>query len=91
MIFKKRDEKLKKELLTKLTKLHYDLTGNSDIVLNEKSRLNHTIGLTSLGKIQFICLIEDDFDLEISNYSIHSIRTINDLINYIIKYKYTKR
>ena len=90
MIFKKKDEKLKKELLLQLRKLHYTLTGNSDIVLTEKSKLNHTIDLTSLGKIQFICLIEEEFNLEIPNYYIHSLRNFNDLINHIMKYKFKK-
>ena len=54
MIFKKKDEKLKKELLLQLQKLHYTLTGNSDIVLTEKSKLNHTIDLTSQIRMVFL-------------------------------------
>lgn len=91
MIFKKKDDKFKKELLLNLRKLYYELTANHDIEISEKTRLNNTIGLSSLGKIQFICLIEENFDIEIPNRVIHSIKTINDLINCIIKYSSNKR
>ena len=74
-------------LIKQLNKIFQELTGNNEIILTAGSKLNDSVGLTSLGVVQYACMIEDHFDISIPNKILHSFRKVNDIIKYINKCK----
>lgn len=73
------------EIRERLQKIYEDLSGRTDIKIEPKTKIDESIGLTSLGKIQYVVLIEEDFGLEIPNTVLHSVKTADDMIKYILK------
>ena len=53
-------------MLTELQKLFNDVVGREDIELTLKTKMKD-LPLSSLGLVQLICAIEDEYDIEISN------------------------
>lgn len=74
-------------IIKELNDLFQKLTGNKEITLTTRSKINESIGLTSLGVVQYACMIEDYFGISIPNKILHSFRKINDIIKYINKCK----
>ena len=72
-------------IIRELNDLFQELTGNKEIILTSKSRINESIGLTSLGIVQFVCMIEDHFQVEIPNTMLHSFRKISDIVRFVKK------
>ena len=72
-----------KDILRELNTLFWELTGNRAITLTPRSKLNEAVGLTSLGFVQYICLIEEHYCIEIPNASFHAFRRVKDLVKYI--------
>ncbi len=73
-------------MLAKLQNIFYNITGLSDILITEKTKLNNEeYNLSSLAMIQLICAIEDEFDIEIPNSAIKKFKTVKDLITFIEK------
>ena len=72
-------------MLETLKDLYYDLTGNYDVEITPKTKLDSDLSLSSLGKVQLICAIEDHFDIEIPNSKIRSFKTVQDLIKFLKK------
>ena len=55
-------------MLEQLKAIYFELTGNSDADITPKTKIADGLGLSSLGKVQLVCAIEDHFDIEISAY-----------------------
>ena len=72
-------------LLDKLQSIFNDVTGQTDIVLSKKTRINDDIGLSSFTKIQLVCVIEDEFGIQIPNDVIVKFKTIGDIMRYLNK------
>lgn len=71
-------------MLEKLQKIYNRVSGTTGFILTKHTRLKD-LELTSLGLIQMICAVEDEFDLEISNTAFKKFRTVNNIISYLEK------
>ena len=71
-------------MLTELQKLFNDVVGREDIELTPKMKLKD-MPLSSLGLVQLICAIEDEYDIEVSNADMKSFRTVKDVVEYLEK------
>ena len=71
-------------MLDKLQKIYNDITGTDELVLTTKIKLKD-LKLSSLGLIQLVCAIEDEYDIEISNSSLKSFKTVKDVVEYLEK------
>ena len=73
-------------MLEELKKIYCDLTGNTDVEITPSTRLDGSeLALSSYGKVQLICAIEDHFGIEIPNAKIRSFRTVRDVIRFLKK------
>lgn len=71
-------------MLTELQKLFNDVAGREDIELTPKTKLKE-LPLSSLGLVQLICTIEDEYDIEVSNADMKGFRTVKDVVEYLDK------
>ncbi|MBE6785389.1 MAG: acyl carrier protein [Ruminococcaceae bacterium] len=71
-------------MLAELQKLFNDVAGREDIELTPKTRLKD-LPLSSLGLVQLICAIEDEYDIEVSNSAMKSFKTVKDVAQYLEK------
>lgn len=72
-------------MIDRIEKVFAEVTGQNDIKFTPKTKLDNTLGISSLGLIQLICSIEDEFDIEIPNSAIKKFRTVGDVISFIEK------
>ena len=70
-------DKVKKLISTQLNVAESKIT--------EDSRLVEDLGADSLDVVDLISVIEDEFDLEIPEEAVDSIKTVGDIVNYIEK------
>ena len=71
-------------MLTELQKLFNDVVGREDIELTQKTKLKE-LPLSSLGLVQLICAMEDEYDIEISNADMKKFKTVKDVVEYLEK------
>ena len=71
-------------MLTELQKLFNDVVGREDIELTLKTKLKD-LPLSSLGLVQLICAMEDEYDIEISNADMKKFKTVKDVVEYLEK------
>ena len=71
-------------MLTELQKLLNDVVGCEDIELTLKIKLKD-LPLSSLGLVQLICAMEDEYDIEISNADMKKFKTVKDVVDYLEK------
>lgn len=55
----------------------------SDCKLTKESTLVDDLGLSSLEVINIVAAFEDEFEIEIPDHVIPSLRTIGDIVNYL--------
>ena len=72
-------------MLEKLTEIYYELTGNYDVKITPKTKIKNELQLSSLGLVQLICAIEDEFNIKIPNDKIRSFKTVRDITEYLEK------
>ena len=72
-------------MIDRIEKVFSEVTGKKDISFTPKTRLDNSLGISSLGLIQLICAIEDEFDIEIPNSAIKKFKTVGDVISFIEK------
>ena len=72
-------------MLDTLQKIYSELTGDYDTVITLKTRLDKDLMLSSLGKVQLVCRIEEELDLEIPAEKLHSLKTVKDIVKYLEK------
>ena len=73
-------------MLEELKNIYRNVIGNDDIEITPKTKLNSK-RVSSFGKIQLICAVEDAFDIEIPNSEAKKLKTVQDLMNLITKLK----
>ena len=73
------------EMLEKLTQIIHEDTGNYELVINEDTILLADLGLNSLDLLNLVCIVEDEFDIEISNEDAETIVTVGDAVAQIKK------
>ena len=72
-------------MLDILKEIYYEVTGNDAQQITPKTKLNDELGLSSFGKIQLICALEDRFDISIPNKVLSSFKTVDDILKYLKK------
>ena len=72
-------------MLNRIKNIFTEVTGKTDINITEKTRLDDSLGLSSLSLIQLICALEDEFDIDIPNSEIKKFKTVNDIIKFLEK------
>ena len=70
-------------MLERLTEIIRDQTGDSTIDINEDTVLLTDLGMSSLDLVNAVCLIEDEFDVEIPDRVIKDFKTVGDVMDYI--------
>lgn len=71
-------------MFNQLQELYNDIAGRTDLVLSPQMKLKE-LELSSLGLVQLICAIEDEFDIEISNADLKSFKTVKNVVDYLEK------
>lgn len=71
-------------MLAELQKLFNDVVGREDIELTLKTKMKD-LSLSSLGLVQLVCAIEDEYDIEISNADMKKFKTVKDVVEYLEK------
>lgn len=71
-------------MFDKLQKLYNEISGREDIKLDPQMKLKD-LELSSLGLVQLICAIEDEFDIEISNKDLKSFKSVKNVVDYLEK------
>ena len=72
-------------LLDKLQEIFNEVTGQTDVTLTKKTKINDDIGLSSFARIRLLCAVEDEFGVEIPNQAIMGFKTVGDIIKYLNK------
>lgn len=65
--------------------LYRDLTGDYDTEIRPKTKIKDGLHLSSLGKVQLICEIEDHFEIEIPAEDLKSFKTVQSIVDYVEK------
>lgn len=70
-------------MLEQLSEIIKSYTGENDIVIDKNTVLLNDIGLSSYDLVQLVCSVEDEFDIEIPDKEIHTLKTVGDVIEFI--------
>ena len=70
-------------MLEQLSEIIKSYTGENDIVIDKNTVLLNDIGLSSYDLVQLVCSVEDEFDIEIPDKDIHTLKTVGDVIEFI--------
>ena len=68
-----------------VVEIYRDITGDETTQITPKTKIHGGLQLSSLGIAQFICEIEDRFDIEISSKDLQSFKTVQDIVDYLEK------
>ena len=63
--------------------IYRDITGDYSTEITPKTKINGGLHLSSLGVAQLICEIEDRFDIEISAKDLKSLKTVQNIVDYL--------
>ena len=74
------------DMLAALKEIYRDVTGLDTPEITPKTKLSEGMGLSSFGKIQLVCAVEERFDISIPNKTLSSFKTVNDIIKYLEKH-----
>ena len=67
-------------MLTDLQNIYNNITGNSDFILTPDMKITD-LGLSSLGLIQLVCAMEDEYDIEIRNSDLKKFKTVKNVVD----------
>lgn len=70
-------------MLKRIEKVFTEVTGIVPTEFTLKTRVSSLPELSSLGVVQFICGIEDEFDVEIPNSVLKKAKTVGDIVKYL--------
>lgn len=72
-------------MIERIEKVFAEVTGRDDLDFTTKTKIDKIPGLSSLGVIQLICGIEDEFDVEVPNSIVKKIKTVGDIVKFLEK------
>lgn len=72
-------------MLDKMTQIIREQTGDEGIVITRDSVLLADLGMNSFDLINMVCVLEDEFDVEIPDLVIGNFKTIGDVMDYLCK------
>lgn len=70
-------------MIESLTKIIREHTGDDTLVLNEDMDLRADLGLNSLELVNLVCVVEDEFDIEIPDRNIKDFHTVKDVLLFM--------
>ena len=70
-------------MLEKLTEMIQFHTGDDSMVIKEDMVLKSDLGLNSLDLVNLVCMIEDEYKIEIPDRDITTFRTVRDVMDYL--------
>ena len=70
-------------MLEKLTEIIREQTGDDTITINRDSVLLADLGMNSFDLINLVCVLEDEFEVEIPDRVIGDFKTVGDVMDYI--------
>jgi acyl carrier protein len=72
-------------MIKRVEKVFSEVTGVQNLDFTPKTKIDKLPGLSSLGVIQLICGLEDEFDVDIPNSVVKKIKTVGDIVKYLEK------
>ena len=72
-------------MIEKLKEILCENTGLTDIEITKETNLKNDLGLNSLDLANLVCIVEDEFDIEIPDEYLKEIKTVSDVIAFIEK------
>lgn len=72
-------------MLDRIKNVFSEVTGVENPDLTLKTKIDKIPELSSLGVVQLICGLEDEFDVEIPNSVLKKIKTVGDVVKYLEK------
>ena len=72
-------------MLERIEKVFTEVTGVTEPNLTLKTKIDKIPQLSSLGIVQLICGLEDEFDVEIPNSVLKKIKTVGDVVKFLEK------
>ncbi len=70
-------------MINKIEEIFHEITGNVNVKITEKTKIDKELGVSSLGLVQVVCALEDEFDIEIPNSAIKKLKTVGDVVKYL--------
>lgn len=70
-------------MLDKMTQIIREQTGDEGIVITRDSILLADLGMNSFDLINMVCVLEDEFGVEIPDRVIGNFKTVGDVMDYI--------
>ncbi len=70
-------------MLEKLKAIALEAMEDKNIEITESSRLLADLKLNSLDLINLVCVVEDEFDIEIPDKKLKTLITIGDVMSFI--------
>lgn len=70
-------------MLDKIAQIVREQTGNENIVINRDSVLLADLGMSSFDLINMVCVLEDEFEIEIPDRIIGKFKTVGDVMKFI--------
>lgn len=74
-------------MLERLKSILSKNTGINVSEITEASNLKSDLGLTSYDLAELACIVEEEFDIEIPNRAISTLKTVEDVISFINEQK----
>jgi acyl carrier protein len=65
--------------------LQQALVGNQEVTIGDDDDLRDTLGLDSMGAIEFVDQIEEEFEVEIEDDELRGLRTFNDAVDLAMR------
>lgn len=74
-------------MLETIKNMIYKITENQSVEITGNTVLLKDLDINSYDIVEFISLVEEEFDIEISDKKIKTFVTVNDIISYIEREK----
>ena len=70
-------------MLEKLTAIIRSETGDNTMTVSRDTVLLTDLGLNSLDLVNLVCVVEDEFDVEIPDRVIGNMKTVGDVMDFL--------
>lgn len=74
---------LNSDVLDRMQRIFENVTGNTELKVTENMSIDKDLKVSSLTKIQLICAIEDEFEIEIPNRLLKKLKKVGDLYAFM--------
>jgi len=72
-------------MINKLTALIQEHAGKDNLAITRDTALLSDLGMNSFELVELVCVVEDEFDVEIPDRAIKDFKTVGDVIDFIEK------